>query len=257
MADYAIQVSNMDTVIPQDPIHRELELLLPWYVNGRLEAEEARQVEAHLAACPACQKEASQLAKLLAHEAASIDDRPVGDAKVHALFARIDRLEEQQHKRGRAQRTDDGAERASLREAFNRMIQGLMGTPGLVAATVAAVALAFLVTPMFRYGETTDARYDVLSSNEPTGEELRVRLRFSGAASPEAVERLVSSSVKERQVKGTYRVEQRQGGRSGEYIVTFDEKPSVDTVSRLLDEWRAAPNVANVSIDGSTVIVGE
>jgi hypothetical protein len=255
MADYAIQVSNMDTVITQDPIHRELELLLPWYVNGRLEADEARQVEAHLAACPACQKEASQLAKLLAHEAESIDDRPVGDAHVQALFARIDRLEEQQ-KRAEKKRTDDGAERTSLWDGLNRLIQSLMGAPGLVAATVAAIALAVIVTPMFRSG-ATDAQYDVLSSNEPTGNELSVRLQFSGTASPEAVERLVSSSVKERQVKGSYRVEQRQGGNSGEYIVTFDQKPSVDTVSHLLDEWRAAPNVADVSIDGSAAIVGE
>lgn len=254
MADYAIQVSNMDTVITQDPIHRELELLLPWYVNGRLEAEEARQVEAHLAACPACQKEASQLAKMLAHEAESIDDRPVEDAKVHSLLARVDRLEEQQ-KRGPSKRKAD-AERTSLWDGLNRLVQSLVGAPGLVAATVAAVALAVIVTPMFRSGET-DAQYDVLSSSEPTGNELSVRLQFSGTASPEAVERLVSSSVKARQLKGSYRVEQRQGGKSGEYIVTFAEKPSVDTVSHLLNEWRAAPNVADVSIDGSAAVVGE
>jgi anti-sigma factor RsiW len=37
--------------------HRAFEELLPWYVTGRLEADEHARVEAHLAACPDCQAE--------------------------------------------------------------------------------------------------------------------------------------------------------------------------------------------------------
>jgi hypothetical protein len=35
--------------------HREFQLLLPWYVTGRLDAADKREVEAHLAGCPDCQ----------------------------------------------------------------------------------------------------------------------------------------------------------------------------------------------------------
>ena len=38
-------------------LHQEVWELLPWYANGTLEREEAAEVEAHLASCPACQRE--------------------------------------------------------------------------------------------------------------------------------------------------------------------------------------------------------
>ena len=45
-------------VVPLNPdAHAEVQVLLPWYVTGRLEADEHSQVEAHLAACPRCQAE--------------------------------------------------------------------------------------------------------------------------------------------------------------------------------------------------------
>jgi anti-sigma factor RsiW len=38
-------------------LHQEVWKLLPWYANGTLTREEAAEVEAHLATCPACQVE--------------------------------------------------------------------------------------------------------------------------------------------------------------------------------------------------------
>ena len=40
----------------EDP-HRETQLLLPWYAAGRLDPPDREMVEAHLAACGACQEE--------------------------------------------------------------------------------------------------------------------------------------------------------------------------------------------------------
>jgi anti-sigma factor RsiW len=37
--------------------HRRTQELLPWFLNGTLEGEEAQQVEQHLQECPACQSE--------------------------------------------------------------------------------------------------------------------------------------------------------------------------------------------------------
>ena len=47
---------------PHDPTaisHREAWELLPWYVNGALEAPEVSQVEVHLASCARCSSELS------------------------------------------------------------------------------------------------------------------------------------------------------------------------------------------------------
>ena len=40
-----------------DPVHRATQDLLPWYLNGTLEAEERTRVETHLAACLVCRRE--------------------------------------------------------------------------------------------------------------------------------------------------------------------------------------------------------
>jgi anti-sigma factor RsiW len=37
--------------------HRDVQLLLPWYASGRLEAHDLARVEAHLSNCPQCQAE--------------------------------------------------------------------------------------------------------------------------------------------------------------------------------------------------------
>ncbi|HTK34430.1 MAG TPA: zf-HC2 domain-containing protein [Caulobacteraceae bacterium] len=37
--------------------HRQIQSLLPWYVAGRLDEDEAAEVEAHLSQCPDCQAE--------------------------------------------------------------------------------------------------------------------------------------------------------------------------------------------------------
>ena len=45
---------------PDDPLHREIQELLPWYVNGTLRGAEAARVDAHLAECRYCRDELEQ-----------------------------------------------------------------------------------------------------------------------------------------------------------------------------------------------------
>jgi len=54
-----------------DERRHEAQLLLPWYVTGRLDADEAARVEAHLAACPECQAEL-QLERRLSTEVTNL-----------------------------------------------------------------------------------------------------------------------------------------------------------------------------------------
>ena len=49
-----------------DPVHSEVAELLPWYVNGTLEAQEHEVVARHLMACKACHQESLMLSRLQA-----------------------------------------------------------------------------------------------------------------------------------------------------------------------------------------------
>jgi hypothetical protein len=90
--------------------------------------------------------------------------------------------------------------------------------------------------------------YGLLSSEDAAPDSLSVRVRFSGNATQQEVERLVQSSMRERKMQGTYRV-RSQG--SGEYIVTLEQKPSIEALSGLISDWQKTPNVADVAIDGA------
>ena len=52
------------TELPEYTDHLQLSLLLPWFVNGTLEADEQQKVEAHLKMCLTCRRELRQLSLL-------------------------------------------------------------------------------------------------------------------------------------------------------------------------------------------------
>ncbi|MEI7997099.1 MAG: hypothetical protein WCH01_19575, partial [Methylococcaceae bacterium] len=51
---------------PSTDQHRQLFLLLPWYLNKSLEQDELQQVESHLRNCIVCHRELVALRKLAA-----------------------------------------------------------------------------------------------------------------------------------------------------------------------------------------------
>ena len=54
-------------ILPLDSAeHRSAQDLLPWFVNGTLEAAEASSVARHIAGCERCQKDAAEQAQLRA-----------------------------------------------------------------------------------------------------------------------------------------------------------------------------------------------
>jgi hypothetical protein len=64
--------------------HRRTQELLPWFLNGTLEGDEAQQVEEHLRGCPACRSELECLTVLRSNYN---DSEMVPEAK--AAFARL------------------------------------------------------------------------------------------------------------------------------------------------------------------------
>lgn len=75
----------------ESPAHREIDALLPWYVNGTLTDDEHRRVEAHLSECVRCQRERDWLYELrsaVAEPAASVEG--CADASLARLRERLD-----------------------------------------------------------------------------------------------------------------------------------------------------------------------
>jgi anti-sigma factor RsiW len=72
-------------VIPLDPEgHGRVRKLLPWYVNGRLDAAERDEVESHLASCSRCRSEL-----LLEHELHALHDLPLPEGDPDGRWAEL------------------------------------------------------------------------------------------------------------------------------------------------------------------------
>ena len=117
----------------------------------------------------------------------------------------------------------------------------------LIETAVAAVVLAAVAVPMLMpHAADTSASYTVLSDSSEVAEPLRVRLRFQAATEPAVAERVVQASLAQQKLANPFKLERRP---NGDYVVIFDQKPSIAAVSRLLDDLRHAANVADVAID--------
>ena len=79
-------------VLPLDTVeHRAAQELLPWFVNGTLDAAEREQVAAHMAHCTRCQADAASQAEL---RAVAVDAAPGGSVERDwaVLRSRIDAM---------------------------------------------------------------------------------------------------------------------------------------------------------------------
>jgi anti-sigma factor RsiW len=228
----------MNTARIRLPTHKPLKIL-PWYVNCTLDPKEATKVAAHVSSCPICQREVDDLAKLFSARARLVPKRPVDEARLDDLFARIDRYEGERRK-------TQHVERISLRERVLGIMDWLIARPALAGAC-AALLLAVIAVPMLTSRMTDDGPYKVLETPGAATEQLRVRLRFQTAPAPADVERAVKASLAQQKLASPYRIERQP---NGEYVVTFEKKPGVAAMSLLLEDLRRASNAADVAIDG-------
>ena len=218
--------------------HQQALEVLPWYVSGRLEPEEARWVETHLGDCPDCQREADGLTKMISLHQMATPQRPVNEARLRALLGRIEGYEA-----GRVTQTGDTRESPrSAWEAFKQRMQSWLNVrPVLLASVCTAAIVAAIGVPTLRAPVSTDAPFNV---EGPAVDELKIRVRFAGAPERGEIERLVRSGY-----AGPFRIETVT---DTQYVVSLKDKPAIDTVSGLLSSWRGAPNVADVQIDSGT-----
>lgn len=124
--------------------HEQTQMLMPWYVTGQLEAEEAAQVEAHLTDCRECRAEFRLEQRLEMAVAGLPFDADLGWAEVRA------RLAAQGDRRGLA---------GAVRRAFSPAAR----TGWAIAAQFILVIVAIgMLLPL-----TQPARYHALGAAQP------------------------------------------------------------------------------------------
>jgi hypothetical protein len=226
--------------------HEQVRENLPWYLNGRLDAAQSRQVEAHLAACKNCQHDAGELAALLrAGEQRAMPERPVDEARLADVFSRIDAYE--------ATRVNYLVQQPFWQRLREQVAGWLPMNPALAFGAVAALVLVVALLPMrlSLQSDLTNQQHEVLASGDTQDEALRIVLRFDAAPDRDALTRLIKS-----QYAGTYEVKDRtrpgnQQGAGTDYVVTLLQKPDLPALSRMVNEWRKAPNVIDVRIEST------
>jgi anti-sigma factor RsiW len=220
--------------------HEEVQKVLPWYANKRLDAQASQRVEAHLAACPICRGDAEGLNAVLAAHEGSAPERAVNEARLDALFARIDKHEAQRR------RQPQSVERVGL---IARAMQWFRVNPALAAGSVAAVFLAVFMLPGLQQQPNPGQEFSVLSSNKAAAQPFVVNVRFATAPARGEVERLVAATLADSQDVPAYRIEQRA---PTQFLIAFDSKPSVMLADRILTQLAGTPNVAAATIDAGS-----
>ncbi len=173
----------MSKITSQEP-HQRLGQLLPWYVNGTLEAAERRRLEEHLADCPACRAELEAEQAVAEALRAGAEEAPAPHPQqLERLLERLDEAPEPQ---------PASARRPWTRLAPRRGWHGWHGWQLLAGLQAAAIlALGFLLA---RGGPAPAPAYRTLAdppaATAPAG--LRVRVVFAPQASMEQVQALLA-----------------------------------------------------------------
>ena len=215
--------------------HEELELLLPWYVNGTLEAAERAALDDHLAGCARCRAELAREEGLAAALRAAEDVAPAPHpAQLARLLGRL-----------------DGEPRA---ERLPRLAALWAGTPRPVRWAVAAQALLVLALAAatgWRAGGVDPAR-ETAAVETPAAEfrTLADTTPETPAAAPAGATRLRVLFAEETSARAVRGILERVGGRIvdgpsplGVYTVEVPAGPAADPLEVVLDHLRAQPEV--------------
>lgn len=214
--------------------HREVDLLLPWYVNDTLSKAERRRVDHHLETCAACRRElaaagALERAVLQSHEAMP---EPSPDA-LQSVLTRIEGIE-------RIERIEHEQKRSEFWERLRAVLLPAPFSARRVAGALAAIVIVLQAAAIVGIlGERTaePGSFRTLSGAEETaGAPVpRIILAFADEASQGEVQALLrfleANVVKGPTPQGAFVVE----------IRTPLESPAA--LDRILKELRAKPIV--------------
>lgn len=228
--------------------HEDINLLLPWYLNGTLESRESTEVENHLADCSSCAGEISNL-RFIKSVIAESNERlnemlpvPAEDME-RSLMDRIDAFEVPRETKAALSRTDD---QVSLWSKIMGFFEGLSALTSIPAGAIALLVLQFaLIVGLAAklYFEKPEG-YEVLSGITQTdGKGPIIFVSFRSTATEKEI-RETLGRIGGRIVDGP-----KEGGL---YIVDLPDEPKPGTtVDTVIEELKARPDVIKDVFKGS------
>lgn len=178
--------------------HEEINLLLPWYLNGTLESEEKEVVTKHLSNCSLCHMEIEELKMLRgtimeANEAQNeMLSVPVERMEMNILD-RIDSIEES---------TYQETQRVPITESESlwTKVQGLLDGISMPALSPVGMAALFVIQFAIIIGLAStllfnEPEYEVLSVNTQTAQDLgpTIMISFKDSVTEKEIRNLLSS----------------------------------------------------------------
>lgn len=168
--------------------HKEIFLLLPWYVNGTLAPKERGKVATHLEGCVACQSEMTFLSNI--DRTANMSDGvyALPESGFTAVMQRIN-----------ASESSDARKSETLSSAMRRVAQffGLHPLRRIAWATAAVPAVVLLVVAGFALWPASpihDPAYHTLSDPQTTDTlPLRFRVKFDAGIGETEAQQLVTA----------------------------------------------------------------
>ncbi|MDX1405022.1 MAG: zf-HC2 domain-containing protein [Woeseiaceae bacterium] len=200
--------------VKQSREHEEIDLLLPWYVNGTLQADERERVAAHLESCRECRASVALLSDL---------QTAVATNKTTPMVPRP--------------RIDDLLDLVKTRKQPSR----IKAINYLVAAAVvlAMTATLMVMLPQQRAGEP--AQFETATSGQRTGAmDYVLDIRFAPDATESARQSLFQDI-------GAREISNRDNGQSFRVVVQVPAN-SLQALSRYTDSLEARPKVESVEV---------
>jgi hypothetical protein len=160
--------------------HKEVFLLLPWYVNRSLREPEMREVESHLKVCLNCKREMANQLRL----ATAVNAADALDSSAQASFSR---LMNQIHTTESATRS--GASFHPSRKWYHRLDINFFRMPQAAMVLVPVLALMLLAPGYFFSRQMENTTYRTLSDGESAvGSTRDIQVIFAKGSSLQQIE---------------------------------------------------------------------
>ncbi len=209
-------------------LHQDVFLLLPWYVNGSLEAGEVHKVIAHVGECETCRREIEFLTHM-GNATADDDNVQVIARNGYArLVERIDAAD--------TARKGMSAPNNPIGTWFKRFTQSLGPYGYAVSAAMAAVVIALMV--WFVPGD--DPAYRTLSSDDPAAEVVAFRVVLTDDSALSTVIEQIGGSP-----ETTVTVSR---STDSDYLFTLPKEASTKTITAVFESLKGNANVKTVEM---------
>ena len=189
---------DIENVKDFDAVHEEIAAKLPWFVSGRLSAEEREAVAQHLEWCPRCAAELALERRLNSEGLAKVDEEllPVR-YEIDTVLARVEQLEDEL--KSSNARIGGALRKAAVSavEASHKLLISPLPVLRVAVAAAVIVVLIQVVTVIGGYSgiggedgfQTASARYGLApETSQPV---TRLLVQFSDEAATGAVRELL------------------------------------------------------------------